>query len=385
MSDDIWQNINKVILEEPLSFVDYPYDSPFLDMHDFLIRHPQLAGRIPEYVEVKPPANADLNTLYYSVAYISSSDHLSGVLVLFFIDRYDSQFPRLWIDKNLNRDFRDDGGAIVFERSMQRVDVVLKHSDENALSFNFTVIGPIVGEEYKADLVKEPDLEESVSKSRGKRGRGIPKWLAFNFDIGYGLGRVQYGFNSRTTGYPTDYRVTSNHKGFRAGLGLRAGAFRFVPTVGFNHFFYWTSYKVVRLGEPYVFCDPNCTRFENVEELRNRDIHPQLRWDFGMQIAWEPFVTKDLRIGPFIEPQLWRFSKGVYYEKYLQDFVAYPYQQSAALRLGLSLWVKAGERSYFRVEFSGAWSRFQPSGFFDDVDPLYDQQRSLGLHLGYGF
>lgn len=385
MAPYLWQNLQKVTLENPLTFLDYPYSSPYLDLRDFIVRNPEVGGRIPEYVEVKPPADVDLAELYYSVAYISSPDGVNGVLVLFFIADYDSDHPTLYIDANLNRDFRDDGDPVVFKKDRQVVNVRLKHDAEKSIAFYFSIVGPILSETEKPKALKEPAEMEPQSQIKRKKVLRPPSWLSFNFDVGYALGRVTYAYQNLSTGYPVNYTVTSNHKGFRAGLGVHLRDFRISATAGFNHFFYWTSYKTVRLGDPFYFCDPQCTRFENVEELRNRDIHPEIRWDFGAQISWEPFLTDDIRLGPFIEPQVWVYSGGVYQEKVLRDVVSYEFGPDPALRMGLSFWVRAGKQSYFRMEFSAAFSRFQPKGFFDAYNRLDDQQRSLGLHLGYGF
>lgn len=385
ISPYVWQDMQKVQLDNPLSFIDYPYESPYLDMRDFQMHFPELHGRVPEYVQVVPPPDVNRSELFYSLAYISSADGSTGVLVIFFIDRYYSDHPRLWVDANLNRDFTDDAGPIEFKKPRQRVDIRLKHDSEKALAFYFSIIGPELEKSTTDRFAKEPQLSEPESSIKRKNAFRIPPWLSFNFDVGYALGRVRYQYQDLTTGYPTTYSVTSNHKGFRAGLGVHLKSFRISATAGFNHFFYWTSYKTVRLGEPFYFCNPQCVRFENVEELRNRDIQPKVRWDFGTQLSWEPHITNEIRLGPFIEPQIWVYSGGNYYEKVVKEYNAFKFGPDPAVRTGLSFWVKAGPQAYFRMELSASWSRFQPEGFFDGVNLVDDQQRSFGLNLGYGF
>ena len=385
ISPYVWQNLQKVSLENPLSFIDYAYDSPYLDMRNFQMRNPKVGGRIPEYVEIKLPKGIDKEDLYYSVAYISSPDESTGVLVLFLIENYNGDHPVLYIDRNLNRDFGDDDTPVVFKKSHQIVHVHLKHEAKRAISFHFSIVGPDIDPDHQKQEWKEPDALEPASKISRKRSLRLPPWLSFNFDIGYALGRVRYSYQNLSTGYPVNYTVTSNHKGFRAGMGVHLKDFRLSATAGFNHFFYWTSYKIIRLGEPYFLCDPQCTRYENVEEQRNRDLHPKVRWDFGAQLAWEPYLTKDIRLGPFIEPQIWMYSGGVYQEKVIREYRAFEFGPDPALRTGIAFWVKAGKQSFFRIEFSAAWSRFQPVGFYEGVNHTDDQQRSLGLHLGFGF
>lgn len=389
----VYNGNERLSMQEGINFSIYPYQGTLLDLKAFQLQNPLVAAEIPEYVEIAPPENVDLNDAAYGVAYIGiregtdgdwrmDDDAQQGWLILMLITDYSTPHPSFYIDNNMNRAFLDDEDPIRFKRKNQHARVLLTNP-ETEKEFEFYLVAP---KELRMMVEAEGEDKEKADESNARPFSPRKLWLGFGLHAGNAM--LDYKYSLLTTGYPVTYEVSSTTKGVNLSFHYRWKNLQIGAYGGLEHIFYWSSVKTTRLGEPYTVCTPDgCVNVSNIRVDINRDRHPRLRFQTGLELSYAIPFGKFLSMGPVFNAAMLNYNPAAYVPDYAHPEVSYDIAPTGSIEAGLLIRLNAGHREAFQIMATAYRTGFNPQGYFEEIDlaGLQVTNRGFRVQLVYLF
>jgi hypothetical protein len=414
-----WHGENPIHPEDdPFEFDVFPYTSPMLDMRNFKLAHPEIADRVPEYIEIVPPNVSQLTNVSFAVAWvgIKDGDESEGHLLLMVVGNFVGEQPRYFIDRNMDQVLINDGEPVVFYTGHTSEKITFQRDNAENPDFEFWLMAPSDFEEFEYQLSKGNDKiphpdevpETMVEEITGdsamahtarqaeliavpEKAPAAVRRFGIRFGITFGLNRIQYSYRKASSGFPVDYEVSNSAKGLFCNFNYRHRGLRVGFLAGLEHVLWWSSFKTIRVSDPFEICDPNsgnCVLVEGVEVERNRDRLPQLRVNLGINLEYLFEFIPRVRLGPYITPMVSSYRPGHYIPDVAYRGTKYKLGPDLSFEGGLRVELRPTDNQTFM--FSACWTevQFRPKGFFENesdirLNGLYTQNRGLRAYLGY--
>lgn len=414
-----WHGENSIHPEDQgFEFDVFPYTGTMLDMRNFQLLHPEIAARIPEYIEIVPPDITNLENVSFAVAWIGieGGNEAEGHLLLMIVGKYEGRQLRYFIDRNMDRVLINDGDPVVFSADHSSEKVTFQRDNSENPDFEFWLMAPEDFAEFEyqtnkdSDKIPHPDevpetivVEEPVDSfiplTAIQAAENMPDEVAppavrrigIRFGITFGLNRLLYNYRQLSSGFPVEYEVSNSSKGLFCNVNYRHRGLRVGVIGGLEHALWWSSFKTTRVSDPFEICDPvsgSCVLVEGVEVERNRDRLPQLRLNIGVNLEYLFELIPRVRVGPYIAPMISSYRPNKYIPDVAFRNVQYKMGPDLSIEGGLRVEIRPTDDQAFM--FSACWSeaRFRPEGFFEQEEDirlggLYTQNRGLRAYLGY--
>lgn len=413
-----WHGENPIHPEDQgFEFDVFPYTGPMLDMRNFQLLHPEIAARIPEYIEIVAPDISNLRNVTFAVAWIGieDGDEAEGHLLLMVSGNFVGEQPRYYVDRNMDRVLTNDGEPVVFYPGHTSEKISFKRDQAENPDFEFWLMAPedFAEFEYKADQENNKILHPNEVPEISTAGEEVDSLLpqtareaaenmlpkiapaaarrfGIRFGITFGLNRISYSYRKATSGFPVDYEVSNSSKGLFCNVNYRHRGLRLGVIGGLEHALWWSSFKTIRVSDPFEVCDPygSCVLVEGIEVERNRDRLPQLRLNVGVNLEYLFEFIPRVRLGPYLAPMVSTYRPSRYIPEVAFRHVQYRLGPDLSIEGGLRVEIRPTDNQAFM--FSACWSqaRFRPKGFFEHetdirLSGLYTQNRGMRAYLGY--
>ncbi|MEM6271909.1 MAG: hypothetical protein AAF998_20900 [Bacteroidota bacterium] len=395
-------------IEQAFEFDVFPYSDPMLDLRGFKLMHPEIANRIPEYIEVVPPNLSELRNPSFAVAWVGvrEDNEIQGQLIVMIVGKFTDEQPRYYPDRNLDRVFTNDSDPVVFHPGHTQESVRFAPADGEGPAIDISLIAPAEYQEFlykreqEARKVATPETmpAEIPESSRLFDEHGHPRSpeekclqkFDVRFGLTFGLNRINYAYRRASTGFPVTYEVSNSSKGIFLNTNYRHRGLRLGMVAGIEHSLWWTSFKTIRVSDPYEVCVPDsCYFVPGVEVERNRDRLPELRLNIGLNLEYLFKIVDRVRIGPYIAPMFTTYRPSTYIPEVTRPEQTHTMGPDFSFEGGVRIELHPLDNQ--ALVFSAAWteSRFLPNGFFEDQDirltGLFRQHRGIRAYLGYAF
>lgn len=364
--------------EKEVSIDFYSLESDTVDLRHYKEMHPHLRPFVEDQYPLHLPDLSAWRDTAVGVCYLTWGQPGEGDVILFLVGNRNTPYPAYYLDYNLDYDFRNDGGEFHFRDGEKRLQVKIQHEGWKKRKYSFYLIAPQEVENVRARAAKTIVSEYQAEEARQQEEAVVPlggqpvrtKQVRLELGILGGGSRIGYRYINWRNNMPTTYNAYSTEKGLMAGVEFRSMGFRFHAIAGFEHAYYWSSQKLTQLGEPYWICDSdgNCIYFENRIEERNAEVLPKFRTTVSALGGYAFDLGQSLSLQPMI---------GLAWETYMGvPFVPKRNEPAQSYSLSHTLYLQAGGQFDFKINETSALflrgtylrGRFEPKGFYDNLD-----------------
>jgi hypothetical protein len=376
-------------IENEVVFIYYHYQSNVLNLMHYKSVFPKTRDAFPDEVTILPPDLSLLEDTAYSVAYLKMAPDVPGIPILMIVGNTHTEYPLFFVDKNLDRDFTNDGDPLIFPKEEASKDLEFTQRYQGrAYTYRLNLLNPLNQENLslsppaatpspavgsldgKIPISQLPIgrderqrlYEEAADESRNNSN------VAIGFQVLLGFGRITYKYFDPATTYATRYQVGFNSKGVGATLHYRVRRFSVGAYLRYESLFFWSSDKYTRVGEP-ISCLPGQIQCEEVDNVRrdiNQDILPKNRSSYGLNLEYSFRLSRSSHLSPFLNLYAQRYKE----DQYISNR---NYPAANAYAMGTQYGQEAGAAIHTDVTgttsvfFSMALTNngFRPRGFFD--------------------
>lgn len=382
--------------ENEVIFYFYEYKNSDLDLRHFKVFHPQLRDKVADKIKVVPPSIFDsFSEKVYAVAHIKDCDNCNKeAVVIMLIGEPNSVKPAYYIDRNMDRNFENDGLPYLFESHKKQSErIKLQNTEgEKYIFWLFNTqrqktvhrkeLTKKAQEAYRkiAEEEKQKELQNEIRKKSIKRKDG------FDFSIGFlaGSSNLSYNYLQPQTGYSTTYEVSSNSKGISLGIGYTWKNIQLSFTGANEGLYYWTSYLKEQYGEPgYV----GNTYYSRVNTMVNSDQHPENRLSYGFSLAYNIRLGRWIAVAPYANYSWFNYpsADNNYFPIRRDETQTSTLEDRTWKAYGLSLKGYFGSHSEVYVFGENILLNFNPASYFESLETIDLQTKHNQFNFGVGY
>lgn len=358
---------------QDIIFYQYPYLTVQVDLRDFKKKFPNLIA--PDYLTIQPPELQTFQSLSIMMGLLSGEKQDSNALVVWIVGDYFSSEASFFIDKNMDRDYQNDGPPMLIKpgRTPKSVIIVQKGPPQKA---------------HELFIQVPKKAREKLVNPGNSQKLKIGNQLSFGFNLGFGSGNFFYQYDNLEKGFPTWYTVNFSEKSLGLSLSYSFPHFRVGLSGILQNHFYYTSYLNIRYDHPEIRIDPNSgqrIKIDNVQVERNMDIHAKNRLQLGLVTAYRIHLKETMELQPVLGFGKVVYLAGEYVADRTSDEGAFNLPASNYLEGGLLFEVATGAHRafYLGAFYNRVW--WEPEGFFEIVphENLENRVKSWRGQLGY--
>lgn len=334
-----------------IQFYFYRYESEIVDLTDFKKKYPLWEG--PDSIKIVPPKKMGFRDTVLMMGLLRPDAVSEDELILWITGNYNSNKVTFFIDRTLDRNFRNDGSPIVIEGGKQRSIEITPQGNRNKIR----------------DILLDVQFKEQFVIRRFKRK--VNNALSVGVFFGMSVGGLHYQYDDTNIGYPTWYDVHITGRNFGINLSYEFNRFRIGAQFVYQNFFYWTSSLNIRRGEPYSVFVPTTGEhidFENVLNITNRDIHSKHRFEWGLNLAMRLYASRWLEIQPTLTAGIITYGSEKYIANRFNEAEVYQHDPDPFVEGGALVEATVGNRKaiFAGVTFNKSW--WNPEPFFESLD-----------------
>lgn len=347
--------IGKQAMENSVEFYTYRYTSNKIDLRTFKRIYPQLQA--PDFLEIEAPDLSDNEGAMVLLGLLDNGKDQVNSIVIWIAANYFSKEVTFFVDQNMDRNYYNDGPAIVLKpgQRKQRIKIVPKADNSSARDLFLQV---------PRDRARLLGYGDSPS-----RKRKISNQLAVGIHAGFGSGRLEYDYDNLDTGFPTWYTVNVTEKDFGVNLTYNFPKFLLGINATFQNIFYYTSYLNIRVDNPEFRIDPFSGReilVDNVDIKRNKDIHAKNRIQWGLKAGYR-FHVGNMEIQPIVVGGITTYMPNAYTPDFSFEEEVFSYSSNPFLEGGLRAEFSTGNGAFFLgVHGNRTW--WEPEGYFESLN-----------------
>ena len=348
--------IGKQTMENSVDFYTYRYTSNNIDLRTFKKIHPQL--HVPDFLEIEAPDLSDNEGAMVLLGLLDDGKDQLNSIVIWVAANYFSKEVTFFVDQNMDRNYYNDGPAIVLKPGQRKQRIKIIPDGEDAL----------VRELY---LQVPRDRAKLLGYGDGRsRKRKIANQLAVGIHAGFGSGRLEYEYDNLDTGFPTWYNVNVTEKNVGLNLTYNFPKFLFGINATFQNIFYYTSYLNIRVDNPEFRVDPFSGReilIDNVDIKRNKDIHAKNRLQWGLMLGYR-FHIGNMEIQPVVVGGVTTYMPNTYTPDFSFEENVFGYSSNPFLEGGLRGEFPTGNGGAFFLGVQGNYTWWEPEGYFESLN-----------------
>lgn len=347
--------LGKERMESGVDFYAYRYTSNKIDLRTFKKIYPKLEA--PDYIEVEAP---DLSTNPGAMVLLGlldgGKDQANSVVIWLAANYFDNEVT-FFVDPNMDRNYYNDGSAIVLKPGRKR-RITVTPSGSNGISRDLFLQVP----RNRAKLLGYGDTSA--------RKRKISNEFTIGLNAGFGSGSLQYDYDNLDTGFPTWYTVNVTEKNVGIDLSYSFPKFIFGLTASLQNIYYYTSYLNIRVDHPEYRIDPNSGReilINNVDIKRNKDIHAKNRLQWGLMAAYRLHIGT-MEIQPLLIGGLTTYLPNSYTPDFSFEEQAYSYASNWFMEAGIRAEFATGNGGGFFLGVHANRTWWRPEGYFESLN-----------------
>lgn len=356
-----------------ISFYQYPYLSENIDLRDFKKKFPRLEA--PDYLTIQPPNLKSYQSISVMLGLLSGEKQDSNALVIWIIGDYFNSEATFFIDKNMDRSYRNDGPPILVRPGKLPKPVI--------------IVQPGPPQKAHKLFVQVPrKAKQKLLAPRQSRNLKLGNQLSAGFNLGFGSGNFFYQYDNLEKGFPTWYNVNFSEKNLGLSLSYSLPKFRVGLSAIFQNHFYYTSYLNIRYGHPEVRIDPNSgqrIKIDNVQVERNMDNHAKNRLQWGLFTAYRIHLNETMELQPMLGFGKVTYLSGEYIADITIEDGGFNLPPSTYLEGGIMFEFATGSHRafYLGALYNRVW--WTPEGFFEAVphENLENRVKAWKGQLGY--
>ncbi len=361
-------------------FIFREYEDSTLSLAPLKASLPKLAGFFPDSVKIVPPQKGWLVDLVYGMTFIYDEETGGGVLLLMLVGDALTPYPKFFVDRNLNLDFRDDGPPHLFKNANKKYkNFHLRSEKEKKVRIDFVLMNPVNHQSVLIipSYISTPEDVEGGTFISGSnqhkeevgevaKDKGVIHTFGINGGIDFGMGKIRYLWPG------TSYRVYYNPRRVVGGIFYQYKQFYIGFSASLESIYYQASFLESGSG---FFSNP--------------DFLPSNRHMYSIDFGYHLPLSETVHLMPFIHYSTVGFSDAQYTPR--RDFPEEVFQVLDRSNFGPGMQFTFKISSHAALLFRGRWLGldFSPSGYFEGIteeEPIStDKQLLLGLSYQYNF
>ncbi|MEO1516831.1 MAG: hypothetical protein AAFV95_17550 [Bacteroidota bacterium] len=331
-----------------LKFHFYRFESSTIPLTRFKEEYPNWQG--PDSIEVQLPNLEDYRDTMILLALLDTASTSEDDLVLWIVTNYFSNQVSFFVDRTMDRNFRNDGPPIVINAGNPRTVEIIPQGNLNE----------------SRDIVLDVEVRQQLVRKRYKQK--IQQSLSVSGFIGMSNGGLHYQYIDPNIGYPAWYDVHITGRNFGLNLSYEFNRFRLGVQFTYQDFFYWTSTLNIQRGEPYSIFVPitgETIDYRNIASIVNRDKHSNGRFEWGVHFAWRIYLSRWLELQPTINAGIIDYASGKYIASRSLEGQTFEHQPDPFVEAGVQFEPTIGNRKalFVALMFNKAW--WNPEPFFE--------------------
>ncbi len=356
--------IGKETMESAIDFYTYRYTSNKIDLRTFKKIHPNL--NVPDFIEINAPDLSENKGAMVLLGLLDNGKDQLNSIVVWIAANYFSKEVTFFVDPNMDRNYYNDGPAIVLKPGQRKQKIKIMPNGNEALTRELYLQVP----RDRAQMLGYGDAK--VGK------RKISNQLAIGMHAGFGSGSLEYDYDNLDTGFPTWYTVNVTEKD--VGLNLTYNFPKFIIGINatYQNIFYYTSYLNVRVANPELRIDPSSGReilIDNVDIDRNKDIHAKNRLQWGLMAAYR-FHLGSMEIQPLLIGGVTTYMPSRYTPDFSFEEQVFSYSSDLFLEGGIRAEFTTGNGGAFFLGVHGNHTWWEPKGYFESLN-----QKNLNIRF----
>lgn len=243
--------------ERAIQFYQYPWRGRVLELDEFRLRHMSVKKDIPLRLPVRLPDLSGYDDTSWSAAFlpyessILNDDQPAGEVVVLIIAQAGKKSPAIFLDRNLDRDYTNDGFPLRATDKAQAITFQRQDRDPLVVKLQPAAIRVEPSHQLYPTSYIPDQTEQVVREARLSRGNTYLD-LAAQVFIAPGILRYQY---QNASDLPSKYLVSLNSKGARLLLNFRLNRWRLGVNGTYENLYYWTSELEVQTQPLDPACD----------------------------------------------------------------------------------------------------------------------------------
>jgi len=386
-----------------VDFIYYKYESTNLNLTHFELSYPQLAFKVPSYVEIVPPRR-NMENFAYAIGYVTKDGNIEkGSVIIILIDNYGKR-PIFYIDKNMDYDYTNDSEPIVFRKSSKKqIWIKLHHHENKKKKYDFYLVNPELQEDVKTKefglndevqkktlpiIVRNPieEPQNKLPKEKIKNTRNFFRNALFvELAIYTGTAELNYYHETSIDIYPiTKYRVHYNPRGVELGIGYAFHNFQ----LNFNGSLESIYYQTSTLRTTSVYFSPITNRYRKTGEIySNIDHHPNTKYSYGFSLGYNIKLSQSIFIMPYAHYGRYSFKNNYYSPNFVNDPTEqYELTNKRDFGFGGKFSILTHKKGAFTINVKYSKLTFEPKGYFESkesIDNLKSQNEQISFSIGY--
>lgn len=348
--------LGKETMESGVDFYTYRYTSNKIDLRTFKKIYPHLEA--PDYIEIEAPDLSENKGSMVLLGLLDGGRDQINSLVIWLAADYFNKEVTFFVDPNMDRNYYNDGPAIVLKPGQRKQRVTISPTGNEVLARDLFLQVP----RDRAKLFGYGDSQRRKSK--------ISHQLAIGIHAGFGSGRLEYDYDNLDTGFPSWYTVNVTEKDFGLNLTYNFPSFIVGVHATFQNIYHYTSYLNVRVDNPEYRIDPTSGReilIDNVDIKRNKDIHAKNRLQWGAMVAYRLHIG-NMEVQPLLVGGLTTYLPNSYTPDFSFEEQSYAYPSNPFLEGGLRAEFSTGNGGGFFLGMHANRTWWKPEGYFESLN-----------------
>jgi len=353
----------------PISFFNYLHQGAKIDVRDMKSKFPNL--KVDDFIIINLPDLSKFREVYNMMGVVDPESEEPS-LIIWLLGNPNSEEVSFFIDKNNDRDYLNDDGAMQVYREKDPIKTRIYPFGDKNRPVEMNVQLP---KKEKSEVEKLVKVLKNYSKNK------IDNNFVLGLHAGVGIATLGHNYTITDSGYPGWYDTKLNEK----NIGLSAEKYFRNFVVGarftFQHIYQYASYFNEQVA-------PFERTGLHIKTSNNRDNHSETRVKAGLNAGFRIHLGEYFEVIPTFSGGYIYYLNGEYISnKFVEPNVTFEHTKDKYYEVAINMEFTSKDENSFVFGMSYTNTDWAPVGFFESIEgrDISDSHQTYAFFVGYKF